>query len=152
MISKFLKILGLQPQISIFFSRSLQQFLLTVGQNNFGNKIPILTDNHFPKIYNFVIMAREVTFRQILNVGRNCWSKQLSCRSSQFHFLLHYHKNIFDSFQSRLIWRKKYMYVYAVCIYVSANERVIQTNANIYIYFFLLQMSLLWNESKIFLW
>ena len=72
----------------------------------------ILTDYHFPKIYNFVIVAREVTFRQILNVGRNCWSKQFSCRSSQFHSLLHYHKNIFDSFQSRLIWRKKiYLYM-----------------------------------------
>ena len=32
MISKILKI----------FSRSLEQFFLTVGQNNFGNKIPIL--------------------------------------------------------------------------------------------------------------
>ena len=25
-----------------FFSRSLEQFFLTVGQNNFGNKIPLL--------------------------------------------------------------------------------------------------------------
>ena len=40
MNSKILKILGLQPQIPIFFSRSLEQFFLTVGQNNFGNKIP----------------------------------------------------------------------------------------------------------------
>ena len=32
MISKILQILGLQPRISNFF--------LTVGQNNFGNKIP----------------------------------------------------------------------------------------------------------------
>ena len=31
-----------QPSASIFksFSRSLEQFFLTVGQNNFGNKIP----------------------------------------------------------------------------------------------------------------
>ena len=36
-ISKFLQILGLQPQIS----RSLEHFFLTVGQNNFGNKIPL---------------------------------------------------------------------------------------------------------------
>ena len=34
MISKILKILGLQPRISKVF--------LTVGQNNFGNKIPFL--------------------------------------------------------------------------------------------------------------
>ena len=34
MISKILQILGIQPRISKFF--------LTVGQNNFGNKIPFL--------------------------------------------------------------------------------------------------------------
>ena len=39
MISKFLQILGLQPQS---FSWSLEQFIHTVGQNNFGNKIPFL--------------------------------------------------------------------------------------------------------------
>ena len=37
MISKNLQILGLQPRIS----RSLEQFFLTVGQNDFGNKIPL---------------------------------------------------------------------------------------------------------------
>ena len=42
MISKCLQILGLQLQISIL-SRSLEQFLLTIVQNNFGNKIPRLT-------------------------------------------------------------------------------------------------------------
>ena len=41
MISKILQILGLQPWISKVFSRSLEQFFLTVGQNNFGKKIPI---------------------------------------------------------------------------------------------------------------
>ena len=40
-ILKLLQILGLQPQISKKISRSLEQFLLTEGQNNFGNKIPI---------------------------------------------------------------------------------------------------------------
>ena len=39
-ISKFLQILGLQPRISKVFFRSLAQFFLTVGQNNFGYKIP----------------------------------------------------------------------------------------------------------------
>ena len=43
MISKFLKILGLQPRISKDFSRSLEQFFLTVGQNDFGNKTPLHT-------------------------------------------------------------------------------------------------------------
>ena len=45
MISKVLQILGLQPRISKVFSRSLEQFFLTVGQNNFGNKIPFLFQN-----------------------------------------------------------------------------------------------------------
>ena len=39
-ISKILQILGLQP-------RSLEHFYLTVGQNNFGNKIPYIENvNH----------------------------------------------------------------------------------------------------------
>ena len=40
MILKILQILGLQPWISNFFSLSLEQFFLTVGQSNFCNKIP----------------------------------------------------------------------------------------------------------------
>ena len=40
-ISKNLQILGRQPQISKVFFRSLVHFFLTVGQNNFGNKIPL---------------------------------------------------------------------------------------------------------------
>ena len=41
-MSKFLQTLCLQPRISLSFSRSLEQFFLTVGQNDFGNKSPIL--------------------------------------------------------------------------------------------------------------
>ena len=41
-ISKILKILGLQPQIWKVFSRSLEQCFITGSQNNFGNKIPLL--------------------------------------------------------------------------------------------------------------
>ena len=41
-ISKFLQILGLQSPISKKKSQSLAQFVLTVGQHNFGNKIPFL--------------------------------------------------------------------------------------------------------------
>ena len=40
MISKFLQILGHQPQITKVFLKTLEQFVLTVGQNNFCNKIP----------------------------------------------------------------------------------------------------------------
>ena len=43
MISKILQILGLQPRISKVFSQSLEQFFLTVGQNNFGNKLPFFS-------------------------------------------------------------------------------------------------------------
>ena len=42
-LNKFMQILGFQPQIFKTFSRSLEQFFLTVGQNNFGNKIPLPT-------------------------------------------------------------------------------------------------------------
>ena len=51
MIWKMIQIFGSQPWISkvfldhyrIFFSRSLEQFFFTVGQNNFDNKIPLFT-------------------------------------------------------------------------------------------------------------
>ena len=43
MISKILQIRGWRPRICKSFSRSLEQFFLTVGQNNFGNKIPFLS-------------------------------------------------------------------------------------------------------------
>ena len=43
MISKLLKFPGLQPPISKLFLNHYNNFFLTVGQNNFGNKIP------FPK-------------------------------------------------------------------------------------------------------
>ena len=39
-ISKIVIILELQSRISKVFSQSLEQFFLTVGQNNFGNEIP----------------------------------------------------------------------------------------------------------------
>ena len=58
MISKILQILGLQPWISIFFSRSLKQFFLTVGQNNFGNKIPKLPEI---QILNWLYMQSQLT-------------------------------------------------------------------------------------------
>ena len=42
----------------IFFSRSLEQFFLTVGQNNFGNKIPyekIDITNRVPRIFSLFL-------------------------------------------------------------------------------------------------
>ena len=50
MISKILQILSLQPRISKVSSRSLEQFFLTVGQNNFGNKVPFIFECLYIKI------------------------------------------------------------------------------------------------------
>ena len=50
MISKFLQI-----------SRSLEQFFLTVGQNNFGNKIPFLF-RHFPNIKKDEAIGRPILY------------------------------------------------------------------------------------------
>ena len=42
-----------RPSASNFksFSQSLEQFLLTVGQNNFGNKIPLLLNKSFCEFF-----------------------------------------------------------------------------------------------------
>ena len=40
MISKSLQIRSIQPYDFKSFSRSVEHFFLTIGQNNFGNKIP----------------------------------------------------------------------------------------------------------------
>ena len=40
-MSKSMQIFSLQPWILRCFSRSLEHFFLTVGQNNFRNKIPL---------------------------------------------------------------------------------------------------------------
>ena len=43
------------------FSRSLEQFFLTVGQNNFGNKIPFHTMYESAKVealwFNFILLS-----------------------------------------------------------------------------------------------
>ena len=57
-----MQILGLQPRISKFSSRSLEQFFLTVGQYNFGNKYQYYFLNfHSPS------MSREI----LAGVNRN---------------------------------------------------------------------------------
>ena len=43
MITKLLQILCLQPSKFKSFSGSLEQFFLTVGQKNFGNKLPFIS-------------------------------------------------------------------------------------------------------------
>ena len=43
MISKILQILALHPRISKVFLDHLEQFFLTLGQNNFGNKITLIS-------------------------------------------------------------------------------------------------------------
>ena len=58
MISKFLQILGLQPRS---FSRSLEQFLLTVGQNNLSNKIPFILF-YFFSVFDLKAVRKAVDF------------------------------------------------------------------------------------------
>ena len=53
MISKILQILSLQPRITKVFTRTLEQFFLTVGQNNFDNKIPFFVWNIRVKVSKF---------------------------------------------------------------------------------------------------
>ena len=65
MISKMLQILGLQPRISKV-SRSLEQFFLTVGQNNFGNKIPFLNMR-----FHNVLLPMILFFRRLLRFGHH---------------------------------------------------------------------------------
>ena len=55
---------NLQEQVKkvFYFSRSLEQFFLTVGQNNFGKKIPYLSEycisaNSFRGSYWFLNLA-----------------------------------------------------------------------------------------------
>ena len=48
------------------FSRSLEQFFLTVGQNNFGNKIPFLTGS-----WRFLRGNKFEQFRT--QIGTNNW-------------------------------------------------------------------------------
>ena len=64
-----MQILDLQPHISKSFSRSLQQFFLTAGQNNFDKKIPFLHFENFfknknkklPNIQNSTFKLRHVS-------------------------------------------------------------------------------------------
>ena len=58
MISKILQSPSLQPRISFFFSKSLEQFFLTLVQSNFGNKIPHI-DTYFIWIYSFKTSRNE---------------------------------------------------------------------------------------------
>ena len=83
MISKSLLILGLQPRISKVF--------LTVGQNNFGNKIPfVLMYNDFGNC-NFHFLSK-------IAFGNTSSIKILSCSNSSFvqqflkTFLMSYHQ------------------------------------------------------------
>ena len=66
MISKFLQILGLQPRISKdFLNQSKEQIFFTVGQNNFGNKIP----KGWTKYFFFDIFSRNFVKR-----SRRLWN------------------------------------------------------------------------------
>ena len=55
MISKILQILSLQLKFQKF-SRSIKHFFLTVGQNNFGNKIPYLRNKYLEVNWGLITM------------------------------------------------------------------------------------------------
>ena len=52
-LKNFAKSRPSEPRITKKILRSLEQFFLTVGQNNFGNKIPYFLSWEFPFIFNF---------------------------------------------------------------------------------------------------
>ena len=64
-----------RPSASIFksFSRSLEQFLLKVGQNNFGNKIPNFLTTYPPLLVNLVF-ERPLKKKNLKNFV-NSWTK-----------------------------------------------------------------------------
>ena len=73
-----------RPSASNFkkISRSLEQFFLTVGQNNFGNKIPFMSSlkikKNKPEVCNFCTCNLKSTFRPQV-VGHNShWKTGLS--------------------------------------------------------------------------
>ena len=75
-----------RPSASNFksFSRSLEQFFLTVGQNNFGNKIPFLTScmflnfvNSQPSALNFKSFSRSLE-QLFLTVGQNNFGNRIT--------------------------------------------------------------------------
>ena len=77
----FFQIFGLQPWISKVFSGSLDQFFLTVGLNNFGNKIPCICTG-FYGIYDIPGCKKEETLSLITLPG-----KYLYARFMNFRFL-----------------------------------------------------------------
>ena len=68
MISKILQILGLQPRISNVFFNHYNIFFLTVGQNNFGNKIPIFP-HRFVKFEDFLPVLRGILHRHGIDLA-----------------------------------------------------------------------------------
>ena len=59
-ISKFFQIMGLQPLISKVFLDEYNNFFLTLGQNNFGNKISLLEFLKQPWKVSFVYEQLEI--------------------------------------------------------------------------------------------
>ena len=74
MISNILQIFNLQPQISKVFSQSLEQFFHTVGENNFGNKIPFLN------FKNLIFQVLRERFPRFVKVTRGRFSQLMSTK------------------------------------------------------------------------
>ena len=103
-----------RPSASNFksFSRSLEQFFLTVGQNNFGNKIPFLLFEELLKLKGFLKRKKNLTLEYIWHDTGHSWllpqllfpklwsfSGPFSHRVSPFH-IGHWEKDFFGN----LVW------------------------------------------------
>ena len=88
-----------RPSASNFksFSRSQEQFFLTVGQNNFGNKIPFISKTQLFSILVFLVSGAsykfscETSFALVLFDSPYSESKvkQNWCKRSESHTKLH---------------------------------------------------------------
>ena len=115
MISNILQILGLQPRIFKSFSRSLEQFFLTLGQNNFGKKIPFL--------FSFIIFF--CTYQELWLfflrhqwAHRNYWDLQDGWKDRrQFSILnFHDHRLVLQHRKIPLLCRPGQKWIFTFCL------------------------------------
>ena len=76
MISKILKSLGLQPRISKVFSRSLEQFFLTLGPK----KIPVFENNS--QLYKFLRFEVALT-SEVIGILAKCLLRQMQSHANR---------------------------------------------------------------------
>ena len=69
---------NIQPSASNFkcFSQSVEQFFLTVGQSNFGNKIPFFSFNFYRKMMVFKNEIECFDHQKLVSLGYKKTSKK----------------------------------------------------------------------------